>query len=37
LRDLILSEPDTIPSDAAMIKARIYSRLLRRELKSVDV
>jgi hypothetical protein len=34
LRDLILSEPDTIPSEAAVVKAGMYSRLLYRELKS---
>ena len=34
LRDLILSEPDTIPSEAAVVKVGMYSRLLYRELKS---
>jgi hypothetical protein len=34
LRDLILSEPDTISSEAAVVKVGIYSRLLYRELKS---
>lgn len=34
LRDLILSEPDLIPSETAVVKVRIYSRLLYRELKS---
>jgi hypothetical protein len=32
LRDLILSEPDYVPEDEAMIKVRMYSRLLYREL-----
>jgi hypothetical protein len=34
LRDLILSEPDTISSEAAVVKVGMYSRLLYRELKS---
>ncbi len=33
LRDLILSEPDYLPNDEVMIKLRMYSKLLYRELK----
>jgi hypothetical protein len=33
LRDLILSEPDFLPDDEVMIKVRMYSRLLYREMK----
>lgn len=33
LRDLILSEPDYLPNDEVMIKVRMYSKLLYRELK----
>jgi hypothetical protein len=33
LRDLILSEDDAIPSEVAIIKVRMYSRLLYREAK----
>ena len=33
LRDLILSEPDYLPEDEVMIKVRMYSRLLYREMK----
>ncbi len=33
LRELILSEPDYLPSDEVMIKVRMYSKLLYRELK----
>jgi hypothetical protein len=32
LRDLILSEPDYLPDGEVMIKVRMYSRLLYREL-----
>jgi hypothetical protein len=32
LRDLILSEPDYLPEEEVMIKVRMYSRLLYREL-----
>lgn len=32
-RDLILSEPDYLPNDEVMIKVRMYSKLLYRELK----
>ena len=32
LRDLILSEPDYLPAGEVMIKVRMYSRLLYREL-----
>ena len=33
LRDLILSEPDYLPREEVMIKVRMYSKLLYRELK----
>ncbi len=33
LRDLILSEPDRITSDEAVIKARLYAKLLYHGLK----
>jgi hypothetical protein len=32
LRDLILSEPDYLPDGEVMIKVRMYSKLLYREL-----
>ena len=32
LRDLILSEPDYLPSSEVVIKVRVYSRLLYREI-----
>ena len=32
LRDLILSEPDRVPEDELLIKLRLYSKLLYREL-----
>jgi len=32
LRDLILSEPDLLPWEAAAVKVKMYSKLLRREL-----
>ena len=32
LRDLILSEPDYLPSSEVLIKVRVYSRLLYREI-----
>jgi hypothetical protein len=32
LSDLILSEPDHVPEDELLIKLRLYSRLLYREL-----
>jgi len=32
LRDLIISEPDSLPQEEAFIKAKMYSRLLYREL-----
>jgi hypothetical protein len=32
LRDLVLSEPDHVPEDELLIKLRLYSRLLYREL-----
>ena len=32
LRDLILSEPDHVPEDELLIKLRLYSKLLYREL-----
>jgi len=32
LRDLILSEPDYLPSNEVAIKVRVYSRLLYREI-----
>jgi hypothetical protein len=34
LRNLILSEPDYVPSAEVIVKVRIYSKLLYRELKS---
>jgi hypothetical protein len=33
LRDLILSEPDYLPEEEVLIKVRMYSRLLYRELR----
>ena len=32
LRDLILSEPDHVPEDELLVKLRLYSKLLYREL-----
>jgi hypothetical protein len=34
LRDFILSEPDYLPDEEVLIKVRMYSRLLYREMKS---
>jgi hypothetical protein len=33
LRDLILSEPDYLPEEEVLIKVKMYSRLLYRELR----
>ena len=33
LRDLILSEADSLPAESAAVKAQVYSRLLYRELQ----
>jgi hypothetical protein len=33
LRDLILSEPDYLPEEEVLVKVRMYSRLLYRELR----
>lgn len=32
-RELILSEPDFLPSDEVSVRVRMYSKLLYRELK----
>jgi hypothetical protein len=34
LRGLILSEPDYLPKEEVLIKVRVYSRLLYREMKA---
>jgi hypothetical protein len=34
LRGLILSEPDPLPKEEVLIKVRVYSRLLYREMKA---